>query len=66
MQLDRITRKGSVMGGQPCIRTTNVTATAVAGLLALGCSRDDILEAYPYLEAEDIRQVQAWVDEGQH
>jgi uncharacterized protein (DUF433 family) len=44
-----------------------VTVGMVVGLLAAGHSREEILEAYPYLEAEDIDQAltyAAWrVDE---
>jgi uncharacterized protein (DUF433 family) len=33
-----------------------VTVGTVVGLVASGYSTSDILEAYPYLEAEDVRQ----------
>lgn len=52
--MDRITRNSSVMGGKPCIRGLRVTVGTITGLLAAGRSRDEILELYPYLEAEDI------------
>ena len=54
MDIDRITLDPKVMGGKPCIRGTRVTASTVLGLLASGSSRERILAAYPYLEAEDI------------
>jgi uncharacterized protein (DUF433 family) len=44
------------MGGKPCLRGMRVTVGAIVGLIAAGKSREEILEAYPYLEAEDIRQ----------
>jgi uncharacterized protein (DUF433 family) len=53
--LERITRDPAVMGGRPCIRGMRVTVGAVVGLLAAGRSREEILEAYPYLESDDIR-----------
>jgi uncharacterized protein (DUF433 family) len=53
--LDRITRDPAVMGGRPCIRGMRVTVGTIVGLLAAGRTRDDILHAYPYLEADDIR-----------
>ena len=37
-----------------------VTVATVLGLLAAGRSRDEILKAYPYLEAEDINQCLAY------
>lgn len=42
------------MGGRPCIRGLRVTAGMILGSLATGQSGERILEAYPYLEAEDI------------
>jgi uncharacterized protein (DUF433 family) len=55
-KFDRITFDPNVMGGKPCIRGQRVTAGMVLGLLATGESRDEILKAYPYIEAEDINQ----------
>jgi uncharacterized protein (DUF433 family) len=55
--LDRITHDPQVMGGKPCIRGMRVTAGMVLGMLAAGHSREEILDLYPYLEAEDIRAV---------
>ncbi len=59
-EFDRITFDPAVMGGKPCIRGQRVTVAMVLGLLAAGCSRDEILKAYPYLEAEDIDQCLAY------
>ncbi len=52
--LTRITLNPEVMGGKPCIRGLRVTVGTIVGLLASGLSIDDILNAYPYLEREDI------------
>ena len=52
---DRITRNPNVMGGKPCIRGMRVTVGTIAGLVGSGCSEDEILRLYPYLELEDIR-----------
>lgn len=60
MQIDRITLDPAVMGGKPCIRGLRVTAGTVLGLLASGHSRERILQAYPYLEAEDLDAVMAY------
>ena len=48
------------MGGKACIRGMRVTAGTVVGLLAAGRSREEILQAYPYLEKEDIEQCLAY------
>jgi len=44
------------MGGKPCIRGMRVTVGAIVRMLAEGHSTSEILELYPYLEAEDIAQ----------
>ncbi len=54
--LERITFDPQVMGGKPCIRGMRVTVGMIVGLVASGISNERILEAYPYLEADDIRQ----------
>ena len=54
--LTRITFDPQVMGGKPCIRGLRVTVGTLVGLVAAGHSTQEILEAYPYLEAEDMRE----------
>jgi len=54
--LKRITLDSNVMGGKPCIRGMRVTVGTIVGLVASGYSSADILQAYPHLEAEDIRE----------
>ncbi len=58
--LPRITFNPEVMGGKPCIRGLRVTVGMIIGLLAEGHSTDEILQAYPYLEREDIQQALAY------
>jgi uncharacterized protein (DUF433 family) len=58
--LDRITRSPEVMGGKACIRGMRVTVGTIVGLVASGHSNVKILEAYPYLEEDDIRQALAY------
>ena len=50
----RITFDPNVMGGKACIRGLRVTAGTVLGLLAAGRKPDEIVDAFPYLEREDI------------
>lgn len=52
--LDRITINPNQCGGRPCIRGMRIRVSDVLDLLAAGQSLDEILESYPYLEAEDI------------
>ena len=54
--LDRITFGQDVMGGKPCIRGLRVTVGTIVGLVAAGHNKEQILEMYPYLEADDIDQ----------
>lgn len=58
--LERITFDPNVMGGKPCIRGMRVTVGTIVGLIASGHSFQEILEAYPYLEEEDIRAALAY------
>jgi uncharacterized protein (DUF433 family) len=58
--LDRITRDPEVMAGKACIRGMRVTVATVVGLVASGHSNAEILQAYPYLEEDDIRQALAY------
>ncbi|MCP5021751.1 MAG: DUF433 domain-containing protein [bacterium] len=57
---DRITLDPAMMGGKPCVRGQRVTVGMVLGLLAAKRSPQEILKAYPYLEAEDIDQCLAY------
>ena len=59
-KLSRITLNPDVMGGKACIRGLRVTVGTVVGLLAAGRSPKEILQAYPYLEPEDIDQALAY------
>lgn len=53
---DRITFDPLVMGGKACIRNMRVTVSLVINLVANGMTTAEILDAYPYLEEEDIVQ----------
>jgi uncharacterized protein (DUF433 family) len=58
--LNRITRNPEVMTGKACIRGMRVTVATVVGLVAAGYAHAQIVEAYPYIEDEDIRQALAY------
>jgi uncharacterized protein (DUF433 family) len=63
---DRITFDANVMGGRACIRGMRVTVSLIINLVANGMSDEEIVEAYPYLKREDIRQAlqyAAWLAE---
>lgn len=50
----RISIDLKVMGGAPCIRGMRVTVGMIVGLIRTGTTADEILDDYPYLDAEDI------------
>ena len=50
----RITIDPNVCGGRPCIRGQRIRVSDILEMLASGASSEEILEDYPYLEAEDI------------
>jgi uncharacterized protein (DUF433 family) len=54
MKFTRISTRPDVCTGKPCIRDLRFPVSRLLGLLAARQSRDEILRAYPYLEAADI------------
>lgn len=54
-ELNRITTDPQICGGRPCIRHMRIRVKDVLDLLASGASTEEILEGYPYLEADDIK-----------
>lgn len=63
---DRITFDPKVMGGRACIRGIRITVSLILNLIANGMGVEEVIEAYPYLEPEDVRQVlqyAAWLAE---
>ena len=63
-KLDRVTIDPNICLGQPTLRGMRITVSVVLKMLAGGKSTEDVLRAYPELEAEDVRQAMryaAWV-----
>jgi uncharacterized protein (DUF433 family) len=54
MTLTRITIDPAVCTGKPCIRGLRFPVARLLGLMAAGETREQILQAYPYLEPGDI------------
>ena len=66
LEFDRITFDSNMMGGKACIRGMRVTVSLVLNLVANGMSIEEIIEAYPYMEPDDVRQAlqyAAWLAE---
>ena len=53
---DRITSDPNILGGKACIRGMRISVSLVVNLVANGMTVEEILDEYPDLEAEDIRQ----------
>lgn len=63
---DRITVDPDIMGGKPCIRGMRIQVSLILNLVANGMTKEEIIEAYPYVEPEDISQClryAAWLTE---
>ena len=56
MKFTRITIEPDKLGGMPCIRGLRIPVATIVGMVAEGMGKKEILEAYPDLEPEDIRQ----------
>ena len=56
----RITTDPEVMGGKPCIRGMRVTVGMIVASIAAGRSAEDLLNDFPYLQAEDIQEALAF------
>lgn len=54
MRFERITVDPNVCTGKACIRNLRFPVSRLLGLLASGETVETILQAYPYLESEDI------------
>ena len=53
--LERITIKPDVCNGKPTVRGMRITVETILQYLSAGDSIQSILEAYPFLEKEDIQ-----------
>ncbi|MCL4457037.1 MAG: DUF433 domain-containing protein [Nitrospirae bacterium] len=56
MRFIRITIDPDKMGGVPCIRGLRIPIATIVGMVANGMTEKEILDAYPDLEPEDIKE----------
>ena len=56
MRFTRITVDPQQMGGVSCIRGLRIPVATVVSMIAEGMTEREILEAFPDLEPEDIRE----------
>jgi uncharacterized protein (DUF433 family) len=53
--LKRITSNPGIFNGKPIIRSMRFKVADVLGYLAAGMTQEEILNDFPYLEAQDIQ-----------
>jgi len=63
VEFTRITVEANKMGGMPCIRGLRIPVATVVGMVADGMGEEEILQALPDLEPEDIRQALCYAAE---
>jgi uncharacterized protein (DUF433 family) len=56
MKFQRITVNPQQMGGVPCIRGLRIPVASVIEMVADGLTPQEILAAFPDLEAEDVAE----------
>lgn len=56
MKYTRITVHPDQMGGAPCIRSLRIPVATIVGMIAEGMTEAEILQSYPDLHQEDIRE----------
>jgi uncharacterized protein (DUF433 family) len=56
VQFKRITIDPRRMAGVPCIRNLRIPVATIVDMMAEGMDSAEILQAYPDLEQEDIRE----------
>lgn len=55
-EFDRITADPDILAGKACIRGMRISVSLVVNLVANGMTVAEIIDDYPDLESEDIRQ----------
>lgn len=58
--IGQIEKRRGVLGSKPVIAGTRTSVDAVREYIAAGFPDDEIIRAYPHLEAEDIAAVRAF------
>jgi uncharacterized protein (DUF433 family) len=56
MKFTKITVNPKKMGGVPCIRDLRIPVVTVVSMVAEGMKDGEILDAFPDLEIDDIRE----------
>ncbi len=57
---DRITFDPHIMGGRACIRGMRIPVSVIVSHFADGATFEEVLQEFPALEREDLRQALAY------
>lgn len=57
LQFEHITTNPKILGGKPIIKDTRISVEFILELLASGAAVKDIVEAYPHLSEEAVKEV---------
>lgn len=60
---DRIISDSAILGGKPVIKGTRISVELVMEWIASGAIREDILQSYPHLTADDLQQAVGYAEE---
>jgi len=60
VKYSRITIDPQQLNGVPCIRRLRIPVATVVGMVAEGMTNEEIIEAYPDLNEQDIREALAY------
>ena len=61
--MSRVTVDPKQMNGVPCIRGLRIPVATVVGMIAEGMTKEDILRAFPDLQAEDVHAALSYAAE---
>jgi uncharacterized protein (DUF433 family) len=56
VRYDRIAVDHRIMGGVPCIAGTRIPVATLVSMIAEGMTADEIIEDFPQLGVDDVRQ----------
>lgn len=65
LQFEYITTNPKILGGKPIIKDTRISVEFILELLASGAALKDIVEAYPHLSEEAVKEVMVFIEDAE-